>query len=100
MFLLILFVGVSLGNVYAGFVDRRLGPKDWRRWMAFAPFWALAAGVALALHTVNMTSLAPQAMMAFAIGSLGGTLIDSLRAHRRQGADESTRRDDGVAPLH
>jgi len=96
LFLLITMVGVFLGIAYAGFVDRRLGPKDWRRWMALTPFWALAAGVALALHTVNFRDLAPQAIVTFAFASLGETLIDSLRALRRRRADASARRDDRV----
>ena len=91
MFLLITIAGVVLGNACAGFVDRRFGPKDRRRWMALAPFWVLAVGVALALHTVNMGDLAPQAIQAFAIGSLSEALIDSVRALRRRGADASTR---------
>jgi uncharacterized membrane protein YoaK (UPF0700 family) len=98
VFLLITAVGVFLGIACAGLVDRRFGPEDWRRWTALTPFWVLAVGVALALHTVNMRDLAPQAIQAFAIGSLSETLIDSLRALRRRRADASTRHDERVAP--
>ncbi len=97
MFLLVTAGGVFLGMAYAGFVDRRLGPRDWRRWMALAPFWALAVGVSLALHAVNMKDLAPQMIQAFAIGSFGETLIDSLRVRRRGRANEGTGRDDRIA---
>ena len=100
VFLLITMAGVFLGTTYAGFIDRRLGLNDWRRWMALVPFWALAAVVALALHTLNMTDLAPQAIQAFAVGSLGQTLLDSLRALWRTRASASPRRSDRVAPLH
>ena len=86
MFLLITAVGVFLGIAYAGLVDRRFSPKDWRRWAALTPFWVLAVGVALALHRVNMRDLAPQAIQAFAFASLAETLIDSLRARSRRRA--------------
>lgn len=89
MSLLITGVGVFLGFAYAGFVDRRLGPKDWRRWIVLAPFWVLAVWVALALQTVNMTDPAPRAIQSFAIGSLGETLVDSLRALRRRRVGEA-----------
>lgn len=99
MSLLITVVGVSAGIAYARFVGRRLGPRDWRRWIALTPFWALAAGVALALHTVNMRDLAPRVIQAFAIGSFGEALLVSLRALRRGRVDASTTRDDRVAPF-
>lgn len=89
MFLLVTSAGVFLGIAYAGLVDRRLGPKDWRRWMAIAPFWVLAAGVALALQTVNMTALAPQAVQAFAIGSFVATVMESLGLLRRRHGHDS-----------
>ncbi|RYV52047.1 hypothetical protein [Pengzhenrongella frigida] len=98
VFVLITAVGVALGYAYAGFVDRRFGPKDWRRWMALTPFWVLAVGVALALHTVNMTDLAPQALQAFALGSVAEALIDSLGARRRRRVDERDARDIGPEP--
>jgi MFS-type transporter involved in bile tolerance (Atg22 family) len=99
VFLLITAVGAFLGIAYAGLVDRRFGPKDWRRWTALMPFWVLAVGVALTLHAVNMRGLAPQAIQAFAMGSLVEALIDSLRALRRRRVDASTRHDESVAPL-
>jgi len=99
MFMLITLVGASLGSAYAGFFDRRFGPKDWRRWMALTPFWVVYVGVALALHTVNMRGLAPQAILGFAGGSLIETVIDSLGALRRRRAEASARRDDRVTPF-
>ena len=99
MFLLMTMVGVFLGVAYAGFIERRLGPRDWRRWMALAPFWVLAVGVSLALHAVNMRDLAPQAIQAFAFGSLGEALIDALRALRRGRSDDAATRVDRVAPV-
>jgi hypothetical protein len=98
VFLLLTIVGVSLGFAYARLVDRRFGPKDWRRWMALTPFWALAVGVALALHAVNMSDLGPQAIQGFAIGSLFKTLVDALGALWRRRAGASTTRDERVAP--
>ena len=98
MFLLLTVVSVASGFVYAGFVDRRFGPQDWRRWAALAPFWVLAVGVALALGTVNMSDLAPQAIQGFALGSLAATATDSLGALRRRRVDASTRHDVRVAP--
>ena len=95
----ILLVGASLGNLYAGFVDRRLGPNDWRRWMALAPFWVLVPGVALVLHTVNTRGPAFEAILGFAGASFIEALIDSLRAHLRRRAGTSTRRDDRVIPF-
>ena len=96
MSVLVTVVGVFLGMAYAGFVDRRFGPKDWRRWVALAPVWALAVGMALALGTVNVRDLAPRAIQAFAIGSLGETLVDSLGAPWRR---RVARRDERVAPV-
>ena len=99
MSLLITFVGVSAGVAYARFVGRRLGLRDWRRWIALTPFWALTVGLALALHTVNVMEPAPRAIQAFAIGSFGEALLGSLRSLRRGRAGGSTTRDDGAAPL-
>ena len=96
MFLLVTIVGVTLGCAYAGFVGRRLGLKDWRRWMALAPFWVLAITMAIALKAVNMTDLAPQAIQAFAFACLAETLLDSLRALRRRPIPEHG---GNVAPL-
>ena len=83
MSLLITGVGVLLGFAYAGLVDRRFDPRDWRRWTALTPFWVVAVGMALALHTVNVTGAASRAIQAFAFASLAETLIDSLRARAR-----------------
>ena len=99
MSLLITVVGVSAGIAYARFVGRRLGPRDWRRWIALTPFWALAVGVGLALHTVNVMDPAPRAIQAFAVGSFGEALLGSLRSLRRRRAGESTTRDERAAPL-
>ncbi|NTW41557.1 MAG: hypothetical protein HGA44_17035 [Cellulomonadaceae bacterium] len=55
-------VGVALGVAYAGLVDRLFGLRDWCRWLALASGWVLAVGVTLALHTVNMDDLVPQAI--------------------------------------
>jgi len=98
VFLLLTVVGVAAGFVYAGFVDRRFGPQDWRRWAALAPFWVLAVGVALVLGTVNMSDLAPQAIQGFAVGSLFATVLDSLRVLRRRRAASSTVHDERAAP--
>ena len=46
MSLLITGVGVLLGFAYAGLVDRRFDPRDWRRWTALTPFWVVAVGMA------------------------------------------------------
>ncbi len=97
MFLLVTIVGVVLGFAYAGLVERRFSPKDWRRWAALAPFWVLTAGLALALHTVNMKDLAPQAIQAFAGASFLETLTDSLGLRPRRRMVEVTRRDDPAA---
>lgn len=86
MFLLITGAGVFLGSAYAGLVNRRLGPKDWRRWMVLTPFWAVYVVVLL---TADMRDLAPQAIQSFAIGSLGETWVDSLRALRRRRVGEA-----------
>ena len=86
MSLLITGVGVLLGFAYAGLVDRRFDPRDWRRWTALTPFWVVAVGMALALHTVNVTGAASRAIQAFAFASLAETLIDSLRARSRRRA--------------
>lgn len=91
MFLLVTVVSVLLGVAYAGAVDRRFGLKDRRRWMALVPFWVLAVAVALALHRVNQEGLVPQAIQSFAVGSLGGTLVDCVRAFRRRRLEASTR---------
>lgn len=99
MSLLITFVGVSAGSASAGFVGRRLGPSDWRYWIALTPFWVLAVGVGLALHTVNVSDPAPRAIQAFAIGSFGEALLGSLRVLRRGRAGGSTARDERAAPL-
>jgi hypothetical protein len=93
--LLVTGVGVFLGIAYARFVDRRFGPEDWRRWVALAPAWALAVGMALALDTLNVRDLAPRAIQAFAIGSFGEAVVDSLSAVRRR---RVARRDERVAP--
>lgn len=100
MSLLITFVGVFAGMAYARFVSRRLGPRDWRRWIALAPFWAVAVGLALVLHTVNVSDPASRVIQAFAIGSCGEALLDSLRAlgHGRTGG--STTRDEPAAPVN
>jgi len=84
---LLTMVGVWLGVAWAGPLDRRFGPENWRRSMAQAPVWLLPAGVAVALHTVNVRDLAPQAILSFAGASLLSTVIDSLRALRRQRVD-------------
>ena len=86
MSLLITGVGVLLGFAYAGLVDRRLDPRDWCRWTALTPFWVVAVGMVLALHTVNVTEPASRAIQAFAFASLAETLIDSLRARSRRRA--------------
>ena len=98
MSLLITFVGVSAGFAYAGFVGRRLGPSDWRYWIALMPFWVLAVGVGLALHAVNVSDPAPRAIQAFAIGSFGEALLGSLRVLGRGRASGSTTRDERTAP--
>ncbi|NTW41269.1 MAG: hypothetical protein HGA44_15585 [Cellulomonadaceae bacterium] len=90
MFLLVTMAGVLLGVAYAGFVDRRFGVSDRRRWMALVPFWVLAVGVAVALHTVNQQELVPQAVQSFAVGSLGETLVDWVRTRRRRRLEAST----------
>jgi len=87
MFLLITAAGAFLGVAYARLINRRLGPRDWRGWMALTPFWVAYVVVLL---TADTTDLAPQAIQSFAVGSLGGTLIDSLRAVRHRGAAAST----------
>jgi len=96
VFLLITVVSVILGLAYARFVDRHFDPNDWRRWTALAPFWVLAVGMALDLHAVNMTDLAPQAIQAFAFVSLAETLIDAALALWRR---RIARRDEGAALL-
>ena len=96
MSLLITGVGVLLGFAYAGLVDRRFDPRDWRRWTALTPFWVVAVGMALALHTVNVTGAASRAIQAFAFASLAETLIDSLRARSRRRA---AMRDERIALL-
>ena len=95
----IVLVGASLGNLDAGFVDRRLGPMDWRRWMALTPFWVLAAGMALVLRAVNTRDPAFEAILGFAGASFIETVIDALRALWRRRAGTSTRRDDRVIPF-
>ncbi len=67
--------------------------------MALTPFWALAAGVALALHTVNTRDPALLAILGFAGASLIETVDDSLRALWRRRTGTSTRRDDRVIPF-
>lgn len=96
MFLLVTIVSVTLGYAYAGFVGRRFGLKDWRRWMALLPFWVLAVAMIIALKAVNMSDPAPQAIQAFAFACLAGTLFDSLRALRRR---RIPGRDGNMAPL-
>ncbi|GAA3810713.1 hypothetical protein [Cellulomonas soli] len=91
MFLLVTVVSVVLGVAYAGLVDRRFGLRDRRRWIALVPFWVLAVAVALALHRVNQEGLLPQAIQSFAVGSLGETLVDGVRALRRRRVEASTR---------
>ncbi len=98
MFLLVTIVSVGLGFAYAGLVERHFGPKDWRRWVALAPFWLLAFGLALALHDVNMKDPVTQAIQAFAGSSFLATLLDASGARRRRRMAEETRRDD-PAPL-
>ncbi len=94
MFLLSTVLGAFLGVTYARVVNRRFGPRDWRRWAALAPFWLLAGCVAIASQTVNMSDPATQAVQAFAIGTLAETLVDWIRrAVRRRRADVSTSRE-------
>lgn len=95
MFLVATIVGVALGYAYAGFVGRRFGLKNWRRWMLLTPFWVLAVAMTIALQAVNMSDPAPQAIQAFAFASLAETVLDSLRALRRP---HIPRRDANVAP--
>lgn len=94
MFLLITAVGSLLGVAYARLINRRLGPRDWRSWMALTPFWVAYVVVLL---TADTTDLAPQSIQSFAVGSLLGTLIDSLLAVRHRHADAATGLDELAA---
>jgi len=98
--MLIVLVGATLGTVYEGLVDRRLGLTDRRRWMALTPAWVLAAGMALALHTVSSRNPAFLMVLGFAGASLIGSVIDALRALWRRRTGTSTRRDDRVVPFN
>ncbi|MEP7765076.1 hypothetical protein [Sanguibacter sp. 25GB23B1] len=96
VFLLVTIVSVALGFAYAGFVGRRFGLKDWRRWMALAPFWLLAIAMIVTLKRVNMSDPAAQAIQAFAFVCLAQTGLDCLRALRRRRIPE---REGNAAPL-
>lgn len=92
MFLLTTLAGVTLGYSYAALVDRRYGFKDYRRWLLLAPLWVLYV---IVLLTADTGELAPQAVQAFAIGTLGATMIDVvgslwLRRGNRSRAEAST----------
>lgn len=81
MFLLVTIVGTVLGVVAAGWVNRRFGPHDPRRWWRLVPAWLIYGMVLL---TADMREVGPQVFQSFAMGSLFMTAVDLLGLLRRR----------------
>lgn len=81
MSVLITLVGVGLGTVYAGLVDRRFGVRSWVSWLLLLP---VVVAYAVVLVTADPGEPVPRAVQAFAIGALVTTGIDGWRAERER----------------
>lgn len=84
MFLLVTIAGAGLGGIYALTLHRHLSLDDWRLWVALVPLWSWAVGFAVAMQSVNMTDLLPQAIASCAVASFAVTIAQYVKQLRKQ----------------
>ncbi|WP_298454881.1 hypothetical protein [uncultured Cellulomonas sp.] len=84
-------IGVSLGVVYAGLVNRRFGARSWVTWALVAPVVTVWALMAL---TSDVTEPARRMFQSFAIGALLLSALSTFLTER--GPDERADAEDAV----